>query len=123
MLRVTCGKVHEYLGMTIYFCEKGKVKFTMYNYIAGMLEEIPEDTKTGESSTPSGDHLFTTNKYNTEKLIKEEIITFHHVTSKLLYLAKRARPDLQLCVTVLCTRVKDLDKDYWKKLTRVMKYI
>ena len=40
-LTVTCGKVHEYLGMTIYFSEKGKVKFTICNYIYNMLEYTP----------------------------------------------------------------------------------
>ena len=45
------------------------------------------------------------------------------MTEKLLYLAKRARPDLQLGVAFLCIRVKDPDKDDWKTLTRVMKYI
>ena len=41
-------KVHEYLGMTIDFSEKGKVKFTMYDYISNMIEELPKETKTGE---------------------------------------------------------------------------
>ena len=54
---------------------------------------------------------------------KEETITFHHVISKLLYLNKRARPELKLGVAFLCTRVKYPDKDDWKKLTQIMKYI
>ena len=62
-LAVTCGKVHKYLGMTIDFSKKGKVKFTMYDYIVWMLEEIPKDTNTGETATPYEDNLFTTNKY------------------------------------------------------------
>ena len=45
------------------------------------------------------------------------------MTAKLLYLAKRARPDLQLGVNFLCTSVKYPDKDDWKKLNRVTKYI
>ena len=88
------GNVHEYLGMTIEFYEKGKVKFTMYDYITNMLEEIHKDTNTGEAATPAGDHLFVTNEDNKDKLSKEETMTLNHVTAKLLYLAKRARPDL-----------------------------
>ena len=54
---VTRGKVHEYLGMTIDFSEKGKVKFTMYDYISDMLEELLEDTKTEEAAKTAGDPL------------------------------------------------------------------
>ena len=59
-LTFTHRKVHEYLGMTIDFSEKGKGKFIIYDYIADMLEYPPEDTKTGESETPAEYHLFTT---------------------------------------------------------------
>ena len=89
----------------------GKLNFTMYDSISYMLEYLPEYIKTEEASTPSGDHVFTTIEDNTEKLSKEEAITFHHVTAKLLYLAKRARPDLKLGVAFLCTRLKDPEND------------
>ena len=65
------GKVHENLEMTIDFYEKGKIKFTMYDYIANMLEDLPEDKKEVEAATPSGDHLFSTNKDKPEKLSEE----------------------------------------------------
>ena len=122
-LKVTRGKVHKYLGITIDFSKKGKVKFTMYYYIANILEDINEDTKTGDAETPANDHMFTTNRDNPKNLRKEETITFHNVTAKLLYPAKRARPDLQLGVFFLCTRVKYTDKDDWNNPNRVMKYI
>ena len=32
-LTKTRGKVHEYLGMTIDYSEKGKVKFSMIDYV------------------------------------------------------------------------------------------
>ena len=72
---------------------------------------------------PYGDHLFTTNENNPEKLSKEETINFHHVTANLLYLAKRAIPDLQLGAALLWARVKGPDKYDWNKLIRFMKYI
>ena len=38
----TCRrKVLEYLGMKIDYRQKGKVKFSMYEYIKKMLEELP----------------------------------------------------------------------------------
>ena len=68
----------------------------MYGYIVDMLEEIPEDTKTEEVATPAVDNLFTINKDNPENMSQEDTIAFHHVTEKLFYLDKSARPDLQL---------------------------
>ena len=54
------GKVHEYLGMTIDLSEMVDLKFTMYDYIDDMLEDLPEDKKAGKESRPAGDNLFTT---------------------------------------------------------------
>ena len=48
---------------------------------------------------------------------------FHHLTAKLLYLGKRARPDLQLTVSFLATRVQSPDIDNWKKLGRCLRYL
>ena len=82
-------------------------------------EEDPTENKVVEPR----DHLFTINKDNPENLSKEGTIMLHHVTENMLYLAKRARPELQLGVNFLCTRMKGPDKDDWKKLTRLMRYI
>ena len=35
----------------------------------------------------------------------------------------RARPDIQLAVAFLCTRVQNLYTDDYKKLAKVMKYL
>jgi hypothetical protein len=121
-LTVTRGKVHDYLGMTIDYSTKGKVKFIMTDYITEMLDESPDDMG-GESPTPAGDHLFTINMTNPEPLNMEKADEFHRIVAKLLFLCKRARPDIQTPVAFLCTRVKGPDKDDYKKLTRVMKYL
>jgi Reverse transcriptase (RNA-dependent DNA polymerase) len=120
-LSITRGKVHDYFGMRIDYTSAGKVNITMIPYIETMLEELPEDMD-GVSSTPAGNHLFTVNKEGT-KLGEEESIMFHHNTAKLLFLCKRARPDLQTAVSFLTTRVKEPDIDDYKKLSRVMKYL
>ena len=80
--------------MIIDFSNKGKVKFTMYDYIAVMLDEIPEETKEGEAPTLYGYHLFIINKVKPENMNQEDTIMFHNVTSKLLYLANKDMPDL-----------------------------
>jgi hypothetical protein len=43
--------------------------------------------------------------------------------AKGLFLCKRARPDIQQAILVLCTRVKDPNQADWEKLMRVMKYL
>jgi hypothetical protein len=48
---------------------------------------------------------------------------FHHHTAKLLFLSKRARPDIQTAVAFLTTRVRSPDEDDYKKLGRCMKYL
>eukprot|EP00957_Ditylum_brightwellii_P080266 6105222-Ditylum_brightwellii.AAC.1 len=69
----------------------------------------------GEAVTPAANHLFEINK-EAEKLGKEEAELFHHVVAKLLFLCKRARPDLQTSVAFLSTRVKEPDVDDKKKM-------
>jgi hypothetical protein len=120
-LTITRGKVHEYLGMTIDYSIPGKVKFTMLDYIKGMLDDLPSDMD-GAVITPASSHLFDVDE-SAEMLSEELGNTFHHNTAKLLFLCKRARPDIQTAVAFLCTRVKAPDVDDYKKLARTMKYL
>jgi tryptophanyl-tRNA synthetase len=48
---------------------------------------------------------------------------FHTMVAKLLYLAKRARPDILTADSFLCTKVTKPTKEDQKKLVRVMRYI
>ena len=48
---------------------------------------------------------------------------FHHNMAKLLFLCKRAHPNVQTATAFLCTRVKATDVDDYKKLGRVMCYL
>jgi hypothetical protein len=47
----------------------------------------------------------------------------HSTVAKLLFVAKRGRPDILLAVSFLTTRVKQPDEDDWKKLCRVLNYL
>jgi hypothetical protein len=120
-LMVTRGKMHKYLGMTIDYSEKGKVKITMIPYIKNMLAKIPIDMA-GESATPASSHLFQVNE-DAQKLDETTAQLFHHNVAKLLFLCKHARPDIQTSIAYLCTRVKEPDTDDYKKLTRTMRYL
>ena len=48
---------------------------------------------------------------------------FHTNTVKLLFLSKRARPDVQTAVAYLTMRVRAPVEDHHKKLSHVMKYL
>ena len=108
--------------MTIDFSDPGNVTFTMIDYIHKMLGDLPEDMR-GETTSPAAHHLFTINKDDTILLNEADAIMFHHNTAKLLFLSKRARPDIQLAVTFLCTWVQKSDTNDYKKLAKVMKYL
>ena len=120
-LTVTRGAVHDYLGMTLDYSISKKIKITMIDYIKNMLTELPPDMD-GESPTPAANHLFEVNEAPT-LLDEQKSQFFHHNVAKLLFLCKRARPDIQTAVAFLCTRVKASDEDDYKKLARVMKYL
>eukprot|EP00978_Attheya_sp_CCMP212_P037933 scaffold183156_cov29-Attheya_sp.AAC.2 len=95
----------------------------MEDYIQGMLDDLPSDMD--ESAIwAAANHLFEVNANDPVTLNEEEGAMFHTNVSKLLFLCKRARPDIQTAaVSFLCTRVKSPDVDDYKKLARVMKYL
>ena len=45
---------------------------------------------------------------------------FHSVMEKFMYLEERARPNIEMTIAFLCTRVYRSDVDDWKKLKRVI---
>ena len=87
-----------------------------------MLGKLPDEMN-GEAATPAAGQLFETNGTGSTLLDKEQADMFHHNVAKLLFLNKRACPEIQTAVAFLCTRVKGPDTDDYKKLARVMKYL
>ena len=121
-ITVTRGKVHEYLGMTIDYREDGVVKVTMIDYINKMLEDLPADMNGGAPS-PAANHSISSEYDQSQETGQGDGDMFHQNVAKLLFLCKRARPDLQTAVAFLCTRVKEPDTDDYKKLARTLKYL
>jgi hypothetical protein len=93
----------------------------MDDYVRDLLEEAPGDMD-GMALMPVADHLFTVSE-DPEYLDDTDLQLFHHLTAKLLFLCKCVRPDIQTAVAFLTTRVKCPDKDDYKKLGRVIKYL
>jgi hypothetical protein len=60
---------------------------------------------------------------DSEGLNKEDAEWYHTITAKLLYLAKRARPDILTVVSFLCTRVTKPTVEDKKKLMYLLGYL
>ena len=98
--------------------EKGKVKIGMTKYVQEIITEFPERI-VGTAATPAANHLFSVNEQG-KKLPEEMSRDFHHTVAKLLFLCRRARPDIMTAVAFLTTWVKEPDEDDWIKLVRVL---
>jgi hypothetical protein len=120
-MTVTRGKKHCFLGMNIILRDDKKIKIEMKDQVMDAIESFGEDID-GIVTSPSARHLMTVDDQAT-KLNDSRKEIFHSVTAKLLYLEKRARPDIEPTVAFLCTRVDKCDEDDWKKLKRVLKWL
>ena len=123
-MKVSRGKVHKYLGMTIDFSVKGQCKISMFDYIEEILKAFekvaPKETGTKSSAAPKD--LFALDE-SCEKLPKDRAEHFHSLVAKVLFATKRARPDTGTAVSYLTTRVREPDRQDWHKLVHLMKYI
>jgi hypothetical protein len=120
------GDTHDYLGMVMeHNRESNSVKINMTKYIAETIEEFAEE-EPEESlkivTTPATNNLFQT-RIDVEKLSKRRATIYHSTVAKLLFVAKRARPDILLAVSFMTTRVKNPNMDDWRKLVRVLSYL
>ena len=99
LLTTLYGNVHKYLGMTIHWTIVGKVVFTMYNYLEDILVEAPLNFDV-EDVTPAVSELFSVNETH-QKVDATTAYLFHRIVTRFLYVAKRARPDLQVAIETL----------------------
>jgi hypothetical protein len=120
-LTINRGKIHDYLGMTLDYSVKGKVKILMVDYVMKLVEDLPKEMD-GEAATPAANHLFTVDD-DCPKVDEKRAQFFHTYVAKTLFLCKRARPDLQTTVAFLCTRVKSCNEDDYKKLIRMLQFL
>jgi hypothetical protein len=111
------GKELSYLGMQIRIKESGII-FDMTYYMKKILED--EDVQVMRS--PATKNMFIVDR-NSQLLGEEDRKQFHTKTAKLLYLAKRARPDILTAVSFLCTRAQSATEEDAMKLARVLGYV
>ena len=77
---------------------------------------------TGSAKSPAEEHLF--DEKEDAMVCSEEVRKrFHSAVAKLLYLAKRARPDILTPVSYLATKVQKCDEEDMRKLDRAISYL
>jgi hypothetical protein len=113
------GVIHSYIGMLFDFSIYGCVTVTMDGFVADVLKLSGIN---GTAETPAGMDLFELNVSSPELTTNDREI-FHSEVAKLLYLAKRVRPDILLPCGYLATRVHDARESDRKKLNRIFKYL
>jgi len=86
-----------------------------------MCEEFPEGLD-GETKYPWTEKLFSVDK-NSPVLSTESSNSFQTHTMKVMYLAKRARPDVLPAVIFLSSKVKTPTLQDWAKLRKMMNFI
>jgi hypothetical protein len=120
-ITVKNGKTHSYLGLTFDYTVEGECAVSMAGFVNDLLHDagVPENSS---APTPASNNLFTIRE-NCKKLDQSKSEIFHSLTAKILYLAKRVRPDLLVAVSFLSTRTKEPDEDDWIKLTRALRYV
>ena len=108
--------------MTLDFRTKGEVQINMEHYIDMMLQDVPEEMK-GTATMPAASHLFKVNNKDPQFLGAEKKKIFVHLVMRGLYLSQRGCPDIRTAIAFLCRRLRNPDKDDYRKLTRMMQYL
>jgi hypothetical protein len=117
-ITVNQDKTFTYLGMLMDLSKEGKLIISMNGYVKECMTEYQIS---GTAPTPATKELFEVGAG--ELLDKDKKEAFHSRVAKLLYLAKRARPDILVSVSYLSTRVQEPTSVDWKKLDRVLRYL
>jgi hypothetical protein len=109
----------ENLGMTLDMSVPDEAKITMTGYVEDMLKARPAGKV---ARTPARDDLFAVDD-DASMCSEEKRREFHREVARVLYLAKRSRPDCLTAVSFLATRVQRCTNDDLRKLDRLMGYI
>lgn len=118
-LSVNQGDQHSYLGMLFNFDRINRVvKISMNKYIEDIVDSLWDG---GSAASPASANLFDVGKG--AALDRETAHEFHSRVARILYLAKRVRPDMLLAVSFLSSRIQYSTTADWKKLQRLVRYL
>jgi hypothetical protein len=111
--------VHNYVGMTLDFNDKGDCRVTMKGYVEELLRQ--HDVQ-GSAATPATGALFEVSA-DAPALDASAARNFHSAVAQLQYLAKRLYAVLSPALAFLATRVKAPTTQDQQKLERVLKFV
>ena len=97
-VKINRGPKVSYLGMTLDFSVTGKAKCTMEGYIQDLLRLCEVQ---GSATSPAAENLFDVSE-SSPPLAPALRERFHSLVAKLLYLAKRVRPDIPSDTSIVC---------------------
>ena len=118
VISVHDGKMLSYLGMMFDFREEGAVYVTMQKTVDDVLEGCGVDKC---CATPATDNLFVIRE--APKVSEKEAIWCRSYVAKVLYIAKRVKPECLTAVSFLTSRVGVYDIDDLGKVRRLLGYI
>ena len=115
--RSTSGTILDYVGMTFDFATVGEVRITMDKCVDDILSGYGVMTT---KVTPGAVVLF--DFRDAPRATELETKWFHTHVAKILYLAKRVKPECLTAVAFLSTRVTVADIDDLATLRRLLGY-
>ena len=112
------GNSHSYIGMQL-TVEKGCIILDMRYYLQKLLEPFDNPQV---KVVPGNKETFM-DKDGAEPLDVKKRMLFHSIVAKLLYLPKRACPDIISVVGFFYTRVRGPGVEDWEKLSKLLGYL
>jgi len=112
------GPVQDYIGIHFDFSKPPTVQLSMTGIVRELLSEAEAS---GRVTTPCAGNLFRIDP-DSPLLSSERAQVFHSRVAKILYIAKRCRPDLLPLCAFLTTRVQAPTEEDWNKLDRGVRY-
>lgn len=113
------------MGIDTKFERKDKAAWlSMKGYLYEALDKFEEVEKLGTKPmlTPAKQDLLEVRE-DAEKLDERRRTVFHSITALLLFVSKRACPDIVTTISFLCTRLARANVNDWRKLKRLLQYL
>ena len=120
-MAVDRGFLETFVGLYIKFLDNGELQFSMQDHVLDAIDDFPEEVPKSRSS-PTGEFIFQV--ASTSPLLdigKGKL--FHSIFAKLLFISRRVRPDIQVPIGFLETKVTCLTQVDCIKLKHVLEYL
>jgi hypothetical protein len=84
-MKVSRGKIHKYLGMTLQYTVCGQVKIIMFDYVDEILTAFDKaEPKGGGTKTSAAPDSLLEVDENCEKLKQDKAVEFHNLVANTL---------------------------------------